>query len=115
VLMLSVARETFENGKPNRWAQHDTGLATENLLLEAVELGLAAHPMAGYDAERARSEFGIPEGHTPIAMIALGYPYRGRLDDLDEKLRVKELAGRERKAIGEIAFAGKWDVPYPEA
>src|SRR5262249_32118041 len=40
VLMLSVSRETFEqNGKPNRWAQHDTGLATENLLLEAVELG----------------------------------------------------------------------------
>ena len=113
VLMLSVARETFENGKPNRWAQHDTGLATENLLLQAVELGLAAHPMAGYDAERARSEFGIPEGHTPIAMIAIGYPYRGKLDDLDEKLRGKELAGRDRKAIGEIAFAGKWNSPYP--
>ncbi|HYV04713.1 MAG TPA: nitroreductase family protein [Blastocatellia bacterium] len=113
VLMLSVARDTFEkNGKPNRWAQHDAGLATENLLLEAVELGLAAHPMAGYDADRARTEFGIPEGFTPIAMIAIGYPYRGRLDDLDEKLRGKELAGRERKAIGEFSFAGKWNQPY---
>lgn len=113
VLMLSVARETFEqNGKPNRWAQHDTGLATENLLLEAVEVGLAAHPMAGYDAERARSEFGIPEGFTPIAMIAIGYPYRGKLEELDEKLRTKELASRERKAIGEIAFAGTWGAPY---
>ncbi|HLF85198.1 MAG TPA: nitroreductase family protein [Blastocatellia bacterium] len=115
VLMLSVARETFEqNGKPNRWAQHDTGLATENLLLEAVELGLAAHPMAGYDADRARSEFGIPEGFTPIAMIAIGYPYRAKLDDLDEKLRGKELAARERKSIGEIAFAGIWNAPYDE-
>ena len=109
VLMLSVARETFEkNGKPNRWAQHDTGLATENLLLQAVELGLAAHPMAGYDADRARSEFGIPDGFTPIAMVAIGYPYRGKLEDLDEKLRGKELAARERKSIGEIAFAGFW-------
>jgi nitroreductase len=109
VLMLSVARETFEqNGKPNRWAQHDTGLATENLLLEAVELGLAAHPMAGYDAGRARSEFGIPEGFTPIAMIAIGYPYRGKLEELDEKLRAKELAPRERKSINEVAFAGFW-------
>jgi len=115
VLMLSVARETFEqNGKPNRWAQHDTGLATENLLLEAVELGLAAHPMGGYDADRARSEFGIPEGFTPIAMIAIGYPYRGKLDDLDEKLRGKELAARERKSIGKIAFGGKWDAAYAE-
>jgi len=113
VLMLSVARDTFEqNGKPNRWAQHDVGLATENLLLEAVELGLAAHPMAGYDAERARSEFGIPEGFTPIAMIAIGYPYRGDLNALEEKLRAKELAPRARKAIDEIAFAGTWGIGY---
>src|SRR6185295_8436340 len=109
VLVLSVARETFEkNGKPNRWAQHDVGLATENLLLQAIELGLAAHPMAGYDAELSRSEFKIPESYTPIAMIAIGYPYRGKLEDLDEKLRGKELAPRERKQIGEIAFNGTW-------
>lgn len=109
MLMISVARETFEyNGKPNRWGQHDTGLATENLLLEAVEMGLAAHPMAGFDADRARVEFGIPEGFTPMAMIAIGYPYRGPLEDLDEKLRGKELASRERKSISEIAFAGFW-------
>jgi nitroreductase len=109
VLVLSVARDTFEqNGKPNRWAQHDVGLATENLLLEAVELGLAAHPMAGYDPERARSEFGIPDGFTSIAMIAIGYPYRAELENLDEKLRGKELAARERKPMGEIAFAGFW-------
>ena len=113
VLMLSVARETFEkNGKPNRWAQHDTGLATENLFLEAVELGLVAHAMAGYDDDRARREFGIPEGFTPIAMIAIGYPYRGDLAQLDENLRGKELAGRERKTIGEIAFAGAWNIAY---
>ena len=109
VLMISVARETFEyNGKPNRWGQHDTGLATENLLLEAVELGLAAHPMAGFDADRTRVEFGIPEGFTPMAMIAIGYPYRGPLERLDEKLRGKELASRERKSIEEVAFAGVW-------
>lgn len=109
VLVLSVARDTFEqNGKPNRWAQHDVGLATENLLLEAIELGLAAHPMAGYDPERARSEFRIPEGYTSIAMIAIGYPYRGELEDLDEKLRGKELAVRERKPMSEIAFTGFW-------
>ena len=109
VLLLSVARETFEkNGKPNRWAQHDVGLATENLFLEAVEMGLAAHAMAGYDAVPVREEFGIPEGFTPIAMIAIGYPYRGKLEELDEKLRGKELAARERKSIVEIAFSGFW-------
>ncbi len=113
VLMISVARESFEHdGKPNRWGQHDTGIATENLLLEAVELGLAAHPMGGFDADRTRVEFGIPEGFTPMAIIAIGYPYRGSLEELDEKPRGKELASRERKLLGEIAFAGMWNAPY---
>jgi nitroreductase len=115
LLMLSVAREQFTyNGAPNRHAQHDVGLASENLVLEAVRLGLAAHQMAGYDAERARREFLIPEGFTPMAMIAIGYPYRGNLDDLDEKARAKELAPRSRLPIGAIAFSGSWDVAYGE-
>jgi len=113
VLVLSVARETFEsNGKPNRWAQHDVGLATENLLLEAVEVGLVSHPMAGFDADRAREEFAIPDGFTPMAMIAIGYPYRGSLDVLDEKVRKGERAARERKSVGQIAFAGSWGRAY---
>jgi hypothetical protein len=36
VLVLSVASMSFEmTGKPNRHAFHDTGLATENLILQA--------------------------------------------------------------------------------
>ncbi len=113
VLMLSVARETFtHNDKPNRTAPHDVGLASENLVLEATALGLAAHQMAGYDVERARREFHIPEGFSPMAMIAIGYPYRGDLNDLSESLRAKETALRSRKALSDIAFSGDWDAPY---
>jgi nitroreductase len=115
VLLLSAARDNFaKSEKPNRTAQHDVGLATENLLLQAIETGLAAHPMAGFDVARARREFNVPDGFTILAMIAIGHPYRGRLEDLDEKLRAKELAPRARKPIGEIAFAGTWDAPYGE-
>ncbi|HVG17725.1 MAG TPA: nitroreductase family protein [Blastocatellia bacterium] len=113
VLLISAARDNFaRNEKLNRTAQHDVGLATENLLLQAVELQLAAHPMAGFSVERARREFNIPDGFTVLAMIAIGNPYRGNLEDLDEKIRAKELAPRERKPVGEIAFAGTWDAPY---
>lgn len=110
VLMVSVARDNFtRNEKPNRTAQHDVGLASENLVLEAVEQGLAAHQMAGFDLERARKEFNVPDGFTLIAMIAIGYPYRGDLDRLPENLRAKELAARSRKPLSEIAFSGGWD------
>jgi nitroreductase len=116
VLLISVARDNFaRNEKPNRTAEHDVGLATENLLLQAAELGLAAHGMAGFDTDRARREFQVPEGFTVLAMIAIGYPYRGRLDALDETARAKELAPRTRKPISKIAFRGKWDAPYGES
>ena len=55
VLMLSVASLFFEDdGKPNRHALHDTGMAVENLVLQATALGLQAHQMAGYDVGKAR-------------------------------------------------------------
>jgi len=113
VLMLSVARETFaHNGEPNRTAQHDVGLASENMALEAVALGLALHQMAGFDTARAREEFKIPEGFTPMAMIATGYPFRGDLTALPEKIRTRETTIRTRLPISEIAFAGVWNAKW---
>ena len=107
VLLLSVARETFaHNGKPNRHGQHDVGLASENLVLQAIELGLVTHQMAGFDSDKARQLFAIPEGHTPMAMIALGYP--GKIEALPEPLQERERAPRTRKPAEAWAFAGKW-------
>jgi nitroreductase len=111
VLLLSVARETFQrNGKPNRHGQHDVGLATENLLLQAEALGLAAHPMAGFDSARARQSFGIPEGFTPMAMIAVGFAAPEA--SLSPEALQKESAPRTRQPVGEIAFAGRWEAPF---
>jgi nitroreductase len=111
VLLLSVAREHFtHNDKPNRHGQHDVGLASENLVLQANGMGLVTHQMAGYDAARARELFGIPEGFTPMAMIALGYP--GKLEDLPAALQQRETASRSRKPATEWAFAGKWGNPF---
>lgn len=107
VLLVSVARLQFEeDGKPNRHAFHDTGLATENLLLQATALGLVAHPMAGFDIEKARADLEIPSGYEPVAMIAVGYP--GELSVLPDYLQQRELNPRERKPLTEIAFSGQW-------
>ena len=110
VLLLSVASESFtRHGKPNAHARHDVGLATENLLLQATDLGLAVHPMAGFDAAKSAQLFGIPEGNTPLAMIAVGYP--GRIEDLSEELAKRETAPRTRKPVEEWAFSGTWNIP----
>lgn len=107
VLMLSVAVGEFRhNGEVNRHAQHDVGMASTQLALQASSMGLAAHFMAGFDRQRARDSLAIPEGREPMAMIALGHP--DLPDVLDEKLRARELAPRQRLGLDEIAFAGAW-------
>jgi nitroreductase len=112
VLIISIASETFAaNGSHNRHAEHDVGAADENLVLEAAELGLAAHQMAGYHADKVRHAFHIPEGFTPLSMIAIGYPYRGAIDALPEKIRAREIRPRQRKAVSEFAFGGSWEKP----
>ncbi|MBH0193038.1 MAG: nitroreductase family protein [Nitrospira sp.] len=112
VLILSVASLNFtDSGKPNRHALHDTGMATENLLLQATALKLAAHPMAGFDVEQARVNLKIPSGYEPVAMIAVGHP--GDLSILPERLKQRELAARERDQVSGFVFSGEWGLPSP--
>ncbi|OQW31489.1 MAG: nitroreductase [Nitrospira sp. SG-bin1] len=112
VLVLSIASMQFEDdGTPNRHAFHDTGLATENLVLQAAAQGLVAHQMAGFDVEKARVDLKIPSGYEPVAMIAIGYP--GDPAVLPERLRERELRPRTRRAIGEWTFFGQWGTPIP--
>jgi nitroreductase len=110
VLLLVTADTLFtHNGKPNRWGQYDTGAAAENLCLQAEALGLMAHQMGGFDAEKVRSEFGVPEQYVPMAMIAVGYPADPAA--FPEEIRERELAPRKRRELGELFFAGAWDKP----
>ncbi len=109
LLILVVKRDFDFNGKPNRWAQHDCGLALENLLLEAVELGLAAHPMAGFSVDLVRSGYSVPEEYEPLVAVAVGYP--GTSDMLEGVLREREEDPRERKALADLVFTAKWGQP----
>lgn len=112
VLMLSVARLNFEDeGTPNRHAFHDTGMAVFSLVVQATALGLMVHQMAGFDVEKARTELKIPDGHEPVAMIAVGYP--GDPNILPDRLKQRELLPRERKPIAEFVFSAEWRSPVP--
>ena len=110
VLILSVASLNFEDeSTPNRHAFYDTGMAVENLVLQATALGLSAHQMAGFDVEKARADLKIPSGYEPVAMIAVGYP--GDLASLPDRLRERELQPRSRRPISEWTFSGQWGEP----
>jgi nitroreductase len=110
VLILVCAGSLFgHNQSPNRWAQYDTGAAAENLCLQATHLGLMAHQMGGFNADKAREKFNIPAQLTPMAMISVGY--QGDANDLPDDLKARELAERKRKPLGELFFDSVWDKP----
>jgi len=107
VLLLSVAAPHFgHNQKTNRWAQYDTGAASENLCLQAAALGLVAHQMGGFDPDKIKTTFNIPADHACMALIAVGHP--GPIETLPDALREKEQAPRERKPLIQIAFENAW-------
>jgi nitroreductase len=111
VLGLTVARKAFEhNGKPNRHAWHDVGLAMAQLTLEATSRGLFVHQMAGLSAERARETWDIPAEFEPVTAFALGYA--ADASDVPEGERKTEAADRKRKPQSEIVFAGAWAKPF---
>ena len=56
------------------YALFDCGLATENLVLQAVKEGLYAHPIAGFDPFKVKESFSIPEDFIVITLVAVGYP-----------------------------------------
>lgn len=112
VLMISVAKLYFErNGVENRHAFHDVGAAAATLAIQATALGLFIHQMAGFDVEKARELFNIPEGYEPVAAIALGY--RADPQTLPEKYRQRELTPRTRKTLEQFVFTGSWGQASP--
>lgn len=109
VLIFSVGKKTFShNGNPNRYGLHDTGAATANLALQATSLGLHTHSMAGFDNEKIRKSFGIPEDYELGAVTAVGR--LGDASTLPEHLQKTETSPRERKPLREFVFSG-WEKP----
>lgn len=107
VIALSVAQMKFgHNNQPNSHAFHDVGQAAATLQIQAEELGLAVHQMAGIIPDKAREIFKIPVGFDVVAGFAIGYP--GDPANLPAPLREKEVAPRERKALDSFVFTGEW-------
>jgi len=101
-LGFSSGKKTFShNGAPDRFGLYDTGAASATLAIEATALGVRVHFMGGFDAQRARAEFHVPDDFEIGAAFAIGY--------IDET--APKSAARTRKSLEEIVFSGDWGVP----
>ena len=103
ILICAITKKTYShNGTYNRLHFYDLGAANENMFLEAFNQGLIMHEMGGFDVQKAREVFNIPEDFEVGIMIAIGY--QDSPEVLPERLRGKSSSTRERKTLEEILF-----------
>lgn len=51
----------------------DTSIVVDQMMMQAVDLGLATCWVCMFDPEIARAEFGLPDGVDPHSMLTVGY------------------------------------------
>jgi nitroreductase len=92
-------------GKQNPYALYDTGSAVQNLLLQATELGLSTHVMAGIDHAWISEALGLPANQQVAVALTIGK--RALPEELEGPLLERELTARTRLTLDEIVLHGK--------
>ncbi|KKN50792.1 hypothetical protein LCGC14_0629100 [marine sediment metagenome] len=110
VLILAASVQSFShNDKPNNWNGYDTGAASVSLCVQASAMGLMSHQMGGFEADKLKTTFAIPDNINLWSMIAIGHP--AALDTLDEEQLTQELKARERRPLVSQFYANDWNIP----
>ena len=86
----------------------DIGMACGFLQLRATELGLVAHPIAGYSEDKVKEILGIPEEMKVITLINVGKKSDTVSELLSEKQVEAEKRRPERKPIDEFFYRNRY-------
>jgi len=107
----------------NRWsmqlgersyAPFEVGMATMALQIQAVSEGLYIHPIAGFNADAAKTVLDIDADDSLLVLLVLGYP--GSEEGLSDKHLESEHSTRMRLSLEHIhAFDGWTQQMNPEA
>ncbi len=90
--------------KDRIYNEFDCGLATAFLILRATELGLVAHPIAGYSQKKVKEILKIPEDYSVITLVIMGKHAELLNPVLSSKQVEWEKKRPERKPLKEIMF-----------
>ena len=60
--------------RAERYVHLEAGHAAQNLLLQAVALGLGGVPIGAFDDDQLQSALSLPKDHAPLYLIPVGYP-----------------------------------------
>ena len=75
-LFTAVYARTAERygDRAPRYVHIEVGHAAQNLLLQAVALGLSSVPIGAMEDEQLQSALDLPDEHEPLYLLPVGYP-----------------------------------------
>lgn len=82
----------------------DTGISVGMIILRATELGLVAHPIAGFNEEKTSEILNIPADMRVITLIIVGKHSKEIKPELSEKQAEIERERPERKDLHEFVW-----------
>ena len=103
VIFISVPAVN-QDGNPYPIAWFDAGLAAQNMMVQAQALGLATHPISGYNHEVVTKLLGLEQDRNSIAAVVLGK--QGDMSGLPAPAQEREVAPRTRLSLDEIVLHG---------
>ena len=89
-----------------------TGLAVGFLILRATEMGLVAHPIAGYNPDMVKEVLGIPPENMVVTVILVGKRSPGISPLLSPKQAIGERTRPERFPLEKFAFKDHYGPEY---
>ncbi len=95
ICACTVLEEGWIRADGKNYAEVDTAIAMDHLILAATNLGLGTCWIGRFDLKAAREVLNIPENILPLIFTPLGYPDH-------------EAIAKKRKTIDEIVKYDKW-------
>ena len=94
--------------RDREYHQFDCGLGAGFLIMRATELGLVAHPIAGYSPKKTKEILGIPEEYQVITLIIVGKHSDEISPILSEKQVEWEKERPARLSLDKFAFINRF-------
>jgi nitroreductase len=86
----------------------DTGMATAAIILRATELGLVAHPIAGFSPKKTREILKIPESMEVITLVIVGKHSESISPVLSDKQVAAERERPERMPVEQFIHMNRY-------
>ncbi len=95
ICAFAMPKAGWSRGDGRNYADVDTTIAMDHLILAAADLGLGSCWIAAFDVKAAREVLNLPRDVEPIAFTPIGYP-------------ADEPRPKRRKSVTEIVCYDKW-------